>query len=157
MRIYVSHVGDSRLLLVRGDRYLSEHNTGYIFMGPPWGSNGTPRVERQGDEKKPSICVRERAKEKKGERARKRERERERYDRCSRDNQQRGVKLSQKGARTTAIFKASHRLAPGRRNAGSENSLAGIHPDEATHETYIREDEERQEREGRRKGGQSEW
>lgn len=45
-QIYISRAGDSRLLLVHEDWYLSEHNTGYIFMGPPWGSNGTLRVER---------------------------------------------------------------------------------------------------------------
>jgi len=50
VQIYISRAGDSRLLLVHEDWYLSEHNTGYIFMGPPWGSNGTLRVERQGGE-----------------------------------------------------------------------------------------------------------
>lgn len=58
-QIYISRAGDSRLLLVHEDWYLSEHNTGYIFMGPPWGSNGTPRVERQGGEiKKKSANLR---------------------------------------------------------------------------------------------------
>lgn len=56
------------------DWYLSEHNTGYIFMGPPWGSNGTPRVEketgRRNEKKKRSARARE------GESARRRERER---------------------------------------------------------------------------------
>jgi len=47
VQIYISRAGDSRLLLVYEDWYLSEHNTGYIFMGPLWGSNGTLRVERQ--------------------------------------------------------------------------------------------------------------
>lgn len=42
------------------DWYLSEHNTGYIFMGPPWGSNGTLRVERQGGEIKKKKKKRER-------------------------------------------------------------------------------------------------
>lgn len=48
------------------DWYLSEHNTGYIFMGPPWGSNGTLRVERQGGEIKKNAsgaCERKSGKE----------------------------------------------------------------------------------------------
>lgn len=70
-QIYISRTGDSRLLLVHEDWYLSEHNTGYIFMGPPWGSNGTLRVERQGGEiKKKRESARARG------RSRKRERER---------------------------------------------------------------------------------
>lgn len=55
MQVYVRCAGDSGLLLVRAgiSGYLSsEHNTGYIFMGPPWGSNGTPRVQRQGGKKR---------------------------------------------------------------------------------------------------------
>lgn len=58
VQIYISQAGDSRLLLVHEDWYLSEHNTGYIFMGPPWGSNGTLRVERQGGEIKKSASLR---------------------------------------------------------------------------------------------------
>lgn len=53
------------------DWYLSEHNTGYIFMGPPWGSNGTLRVERQGGEikkKKRERRVREEKRERGSER-----------------------------------------------------------------------------------------
>lgn len=75
VQIYISRAGDSRLLLVHEDWYLSEHNTGYIFMGPPQGSNGTLRVERQGGEiKKKREPARARG------RARKRERERRSWE-----------------------------------------------------------------------------
>lgn len=56
------------------DWYLSEHNTGYIFMGPPWGSNGTLRVERDREVKKKnkkkstSLRVREEDRERGSER-----------------------------------------------------------------------------------------
>lgn len=50
------------------DWYLSEHNTGYIFMGPPWGSNGTLRVERQGGEIKKKKKRERRVREEKRER-----------------------------------------------------------------------------------------
>jgi len=54
-------------------------------------------------------------KRKKGERG-------EETDQCSRDNQQREVKLPRKGARTTAIFKASSLSLPV--NAGSQKTVS---------------------------------